>query len=245
MNDALVQYDRMRSEVAMCARIDEAAEMRDKAAALAAYARQRDDKELDLWMSEIRLRATMQIGKLSTQVEEAQLAGRGTISLPASGKTKAQVLAEAGISTSTAHRYEELAGGPDAAGQAAGFAAADHYFAEQRAKEEPASMEGLRKAVRAAVRSTMGVPPDAKPPRRKKPPVEAPQPANDAFTEWMGSIDRLAHLPFDAIAFATEAHRFPASFVERERENGETVRLRITAYLQVLEQFGGSNVETE
>ena len=33
--------------------------------ALAHYAKQRDDPELDRWMSEIRLRAIAQIGKIS------------------------------------------------------------------------------------------------------------------------------------------------------------------------------------
>ncbi len=42
------------------------------------------------------------IGELSQQLEKAELAGRGTVSLPSSGKTKAATLKEAGISTSQA-----------------------------------------------------------------------------------------------------------------------------------------------
>ncbi len=54
-----------------CARIDEAAEMRDKAAAIAAYARQREDRELDVWMTEIRHRASIRIGELSRDLDKA------------------------------------------------------------------------------------------------------------------------------------------------------------------------------
>jgi hypothetical protein len=59
-------------------------------------------------MSEIRLRAIAQIGKISRELEKAQAHG-GKICLPSSGKPKAEQLAEAGISTSTAKRYEQLA----------------------------------------------------------------------------------------------------------------------------------------
>jgi hypothetical protein len=77
--------------------------------ALRHYAKQRDDPELDRWMSEIRLRAIAQIGKISKELEKAEYTkGHGTV-IPSSGKYKAEQLAEAGISTSTANRYEQLA----------------------------------------------------------------------------------------------------------------------------------------
>jgi hypothetical protein len=117
----LVRYEAARTALAECARVDEAAELRDKAAAMALYARQRDDKELAVWVSEIHLRACVRIGELSRELESAQ--GRrdpetGRL-VPASGK-KAEALADAGISTSTANRYEELAGGREEQAQAAG-----------------------------------------------------------------------------------------------------------------------------
>jgi hypothetical protein len=60
---SLVLCDRMRLSIQQCARIDEAKEIRDQAEALAYYARQRDDRQLDIWMSEIRLRAVIRIGE--------------------------------------------------------------------------------------------------------------------------------------------------------------------------------------
>jgi hypothetical protein len=69
------------------------------------YAEQRDDPELDRWMSEIRLRAIAQIGKISRELEKA----KNRSALPTSGKSKEKQLAAAGLSTSTANCYEQLA----------------------------------------------------------------------------------------------------------------------------------------
>jgi hypothetical protein len=52
-----------------CAKIDAGKELRDNAAALAQYAKQRPDTELDSWMSEIKLRAAQRIGQLSRELE--------------------------------------------------------------------------------------------------------------------------------------------------------------------------------
>jgi hypothetical protein len=67
----------------------EAAEVRGKAAALALYARQRDDRELAAWASEIHLRARVRIGALSRELETAAFLPRAGASLPAGGTTKA------------------------------------------------------------------------------------------------------------------------------------------------------------
>ena len=61
-------------------------------------------------MSEIRLRAIAQINKISRELEKAEkVGGPGKFKVPTSGKFKAEQLAEAGISTTTANRYEQLA----------------------------------------------------------------------------------------------------------------------------------------
>ena len=53
-------------------------------------------------------RAIAQIAKLSRELEKAEAHG-GHICLPSGGKPKAEQLAVAGIATTTAHRYEQLA----------------------------------------------------------------------------------------------------------------------------------------
>lgn len=116
----LVRYERARQEITECARIDEAAEMRDKAAAIAAYARQRNDVELEVWFSEIRLRASIRIGELVRGLETAEREGSpGTYRLPIDGKSKADAIADAGLSKTDAYRCQELAGSKTVIGSAA------------------------------------------------------------------------------------------------------------------------------
>jgi hypothetical protein len=146
----LVHYEAFRRELATCHRIDEAAALGDDAAKLAAYARIRDDIEVEIWATEIKLRATQRIGELSRDLDKAKpgptprdASQRGEAS------PKAQALREVGLSTSAAHRAEELAGGVN--GHAAAIAATDRYFVEQRKRQQPPTMKGLRSAVREAV----------------------------------------------------------------------------------------------
>lgn len=234
--NSLVQYEQMRVAVAACARIDEAAEMRDKAAALAAYARQRDDTELDVWMSEIRLRATIRIGELVRELDKAQGA-RTDIELRPSGGKKSEAIADAGLTRSTAHRYEELAGGREERGIAAAKAAADAHFAQARQEQKPATMEGLRGAIKDAVVATLGPPP----PRPKRPPVE---PVNHDFIDFYSAVRPLAEeaARFNAEELANQAEPALISYyldlarrardvigafvteIERRHPNGKTDR---------------------
>lgn len=71
----------------------EAKKICDQAAALAAYARQRDDKKMRVWVSEIHKRACIRIGQLSRELEKAP----GRTSPRRGGRFKGDALAEAGI----------------------------------------------------------------------------------------------------------------------------------------------------
>ena len=155
----LVRYEEMRVAVEQCARIDEASDLRDKAAALQAYARQRDDRDLDVWMSEIKLRASVRIGELVRELDSAK---PGPMAGDTSGRpevtSKAKAIANAGLSKSTAYDYQELAGPREEQAQKAAHAGAENYFAQARADRTPATMEGLRGAVKEAVHATVGKP---------------------------------------------------------------------------------------
>jgi hypothetical protein len=232
---ALVRYEQARTALAECARIDEASEIRDKAAALAAYSRQRDDRELEVWVREIHLRACVRIGELSRDLDQAQTvrqADGATVRLPAGGKSKAEALADAGISTSTAQRYEELAGGREEQAQAAGRAAMEAYFAQSRADGAPPTMAGLRSAVRDAVQATIGTPP----PRTKRPSPQ-PQPPKVApigadWADWTAAVLTVATLPTD---FASLAGRSPRSLLADLRGEAREALQRLPLWINALE----------
>jgi hypothetical protein len=156
-SEKLVLYDQMRVAIAQCAAIDEAAGIRDKAEKLRAYAQIRDDRESQQRFSEIRLRACQRIGELSRDLEKVVTIGGGKVGIPIDGKPKEQTLAEAGISTSTAQRYEELAGPKEEQAMHICAAATDNYFANISDDEVP-TFSGLKSAVRSALKETFGEP---------------------------------------------------------------------------------------
>jgi hypothetical protein len=59
-----------------CAKVDEAKEWSDKAAAIASYARQSDDKTLEHMASRIRARAIRRTGELLEEFQASPKAGR-------------------------------------------------------------------------------------------------------------------------------------------------------------------------
>lgn len=161
------------------------ADIRDKAAALAAYARQRDDKDMECWVREIHLRACVRIGELVRELDRAEPGGaidgeRGGSTVQPDALSKDDAIADAGLSRRSAYDYQALAGGRDERAQAAGKAASENYYAQSRAKSEPPTMAGLRAAVREAVVATVGQPPT----RARPEPIEPVQPIGGA---WGGS----------------------------------------------------------
>ena len=162
MTVQLVRYESMRKAVAQCATIDAAAEIKETAAALEAYARQRHDKQLAAWTAEIKLRASIRIGELVQRLATTKTGGPKVRSDNASTMAAA---ARAGFPRRTAYQYEQLAGSRDARSRAAGKAAAEHYFAKTKAEGKRPKLKELRAAIRGAVEPTL----DPLPPKKSIP----------------------------------------------------------------------------
>lgn len=107
--NALAKYDQARNALAACRSVDEIKDIRDKSEAMRLYAKQAQDTELEQWAAEIKLRAQRAIGEISAALEKQ----KNQAALPTGGKSKSETLADAGISTSTANRYEKLAAIPE------------------------------------------------------------------------------------------------------------------------------------
>ena len=75
--------------------------------ALARYAKQRNDSEPDRWISEIRLRAIAQIGKISRGLDKAKRGGVGGTRIRPVGTLSKKQLADA--EQTAANGYEQLA----------------------------------------------------------------------------------------------------------------------------------------
>ena len=104
----LVRYEAARQALQEAVRIDEAKDIRDKAVALAEYARQREDADLESAMSRLRIRADIRIGELSRDLVKAKQGGKGGGSDIRNG-AKVEALEKAGIKKDTAYRCELLA----------------------------------------------------------------------------------------------------------------------------------------
>ena len=68
-SSGLVHYKAVSVAVERCARLYDAKEMQDKSVALHVYARQLDERDLEVWMAEIKLRASVQIGALVRELD--------------------------------------------------------------------------------------------------------------------------------------------------------------------------------
>jgi myosin heavy subunit len=101
----LVKYDQARNALAACRNVDEIKDISDKSEAMRLYAKQANDPEMEQWAAEIKLRAQRAIGEISLGMEKQ----KNQSALPSGGKSKTDALADAGISTSSANRYEQLA----------------------------------------------------------------------------------------------------------------------------------------
>lgn len=113
----LVRYEQARNALAECQRVDEVKDIRDKAEAMAAYARQAKDTELIQWATEIKVRAERKAGEMlrGSLPTPSERGRQGAESRWASdGKSDATTshtsgLSDMGISKDQSSRWQSLA----------------------------------------------------------------------------------------------------------------------------------------
>ncbi|MES2634058.1 MAG: hypothetical protein V4669_13875 [Pseudomonadota bacterium] len=106
---SLVRYEQARSALAECHRVDEVKDIRDKAEAMAAYARQAKDSELIQYATEIKVRAERRCGELLAVTDRnkgAKVVGRMAVERH---DTHSPTLADMGLTRDESSRYQSLA----------------------------------------------------------------------------------------------------------------------------------------
>jgi N6-adenosine-specific RNA methylase IME4 len=113
-NVTLVRYDAARRALQIASTVDDVKEIIDQGVMLTAYAKQSNDSEMEQWVAEIKIRARRKLGEISKKLDSSQ-GNRADIELlPTTGKkSKKDVLAASGVSTSVANRCEILADIPE------------------------------------------------------------------------------------------------------------------------------------
>lgn len=108
----LIRYDAMCQAIAECERVDEVKDIRDKAMAIEAYAKQAMNTEAERQACNIRLRAERKVGKMLQETERDPGNGghnRGSGQGDPSVTEYQQAKEGAGISDTQAKRWQKLA----------------------------------------------------------------------------------------------------------------------------------------
>lgn len=109
----LIKYDAARYALQVAVSVDEVKDIRDKAQAMAAYAKQANDTQLIEWATELKVRAERKAGQLLAEMPKATgtlLSGNSPRSHDA---TTANTLEDMGINKSQSSRWQKLASVPD------------------------------------------------------------------------------------------------------------------------------------
>lgn len=146
----LMKYEAARTALAEAHRVDEVKDIRDKAEAMAAYARQAKDSDLIQYATEIKVRAERRCGELLATTERHR-GGNPNLSNDSTGC--GQTLADMGLTRDESSRYQQLAAMP-----------ADHF------ETAVATAKATAGEVTSAfmLRAARDVRPQGKPPAGKK-----------------------------------------------------------------------------
>lgn len=112
MTTSLTKYEAARTALAEAHRVDEVKDIRDKAEAMAAYARQAKDNELIQYATEIKVRAERRCGELLARTERARPEDNLRRGPKSNDATTGPTLAQMGLTKDESSRYQQLAAMP-------------------------------------------------------------------------------------------------------------------------------------
>lgn len=118
---SLVRYDAARNALRIANSVDEVKDIRDKAAAMAAYARQAKDTELVEWATEIKVRAERRAGEMLTDMAKSgkRASTGGDKKSSSQPTTMIPTLSDLNVSRDQSSRWQKLAAIPDKTFEAA------------------------------------------------------------------------------------------------------------------------------
>lgn len=139
---ALPRYDEMCRAIAACHRVDEAKTLRDKAAALRAYAKQANNRNAEVQFAEITQRAARKAGELLKNMAETgeRDNGKGNRNPDLKSQSATPNLESLGLDKHEASRFQQLAAIPEKKFEAA--------LAEARETQQPITSASLRSLTR-------------------------------------------------------------------------------------------------
>jgi hypothetical protein len=111
MTAELTRYEHARAALAECHRVDEVKDIRDKAEAMAAYARQAKDSELIQYATEIKVRAERRCGEMLASAE-LRNGGHAARARSHVATEAPPTLRDMGLTKSESSRYQQLAAMP-------------------------------------------------------------------------------------------------------------------------------------
>ena len=135
----LPRYDDMCRAIAECHRVDEVKDIRDKAEALRAYAKQANNREVECQFAECKVRAEIKCGELLRDM--AQLGERAGVGRRHANSDNVSLVSDMGITAKDSERFQRASEAPPELVEAA--------FTDARATLVPVTSSQIRNLTRS------------------------------------------------------------------------------------------------
>lgn len=212
MTTQLTKYEAARNALQIAVTVDEVKDIRDKAEAMAAYARQAKDVELITWATEIKVRAERRAGQMLAEMPKRDGGDAARVKARSHDVTEVPAtLADLGVTKNESSRWQKLA------------AVTDEQFESAVAAAKDVAGEVTTAAMLRAAKAADPEKPAAEPKPRKPDPAPAPyvEPIPE-YTPLDAANDQISDLQ-DALALAAAGDLSPE---DKEQAAGLIARLR-------------------